>query len=88
VTTEMTSSLAPGAVLAAARRFFVGTNRLADAWIESESEAHIAFCTFRGNLSIAAFADPAHDTLTRVRVSTLREEGLVPRLVAYLRHEA
>jgi hypothetical protein len=84
MTTETTSSLSPEAVLSAAREFFVGPARMADAWVESESDQHISFCTFRGNLSIAAVSDP-DSSGSRVRVTTLREEGLVPRLTTYLK---
>lgn len=84
MTTEIASSLSPKDALAAARAFFVGTDRVADAWIETESDTHITFCTFRGNLSIAAFADSETAGVTRIRVTTLREEGMVPRLMTYL----
>ncbi|WP_419941626.1 hypothetical protein [Candidatus Palauibacter sp.] len=84
MTTETASALAPGDVLAAARDFFLGANRMADAWIDTESDTHITFCTFRGNLSVAAFADPQAPDATRVRVTTLREEGIVPRLLTYI----
>ena len=84
MTTETASAMAPGEVLAAARDFFLGADRMADAWIDTESDTHITFCTFRGNLSIAAFADPEAAGATRVRVTTLREEGIVPRLLAHL----
>lgn len=84
MTTETESALAPADVLAAAREFFLGDARMGDAWVDTESDTHIAFCTFRGNLSIAAFPDPEAADATRVRVTTLREEGIVPRLLAYL----
>ncbi|WP_423929534.1 hypothetical protein [Candidatus Palauibacter sp.] len=84
MTTETASALAPGDVLAAARDFFLGANRMADAWIDTESDTHITFCTFRGNLAVAAFADPQAPDATRVRVTTLREEGIVPRLLTYI----
>ena len=84
MTTETSNELAPAEVLAAARDFFLGDDRLADAWVDTESDTHISFCTFRGNLSIAAFPDPGVGGGTRVRVTTLREEGIVPRLLAYL----
>lgn len=82
MTSETTTPVAPARVLDAARRFFTGTDRFADAWIDTESESHISFGTFRGNLAVAAFADPEDPGRTRVRVTTLREEGLVPRLLA------
>ncbi|MYA33389.1 MAG: hypothetical protein F4164_03385 [Gemmatimonadales bacterium] len=84
MTTETVSALAPADVLAATRDFFIGDDRMVDAWVDTESNTHIAFCTFRGNLSVAAFPDPAAPAGTRVRVTTLREEGIVPRLLAYL----
>jgi len=85
MTTETTARIDPGAVLDAVRDFFIGPDRMADAWIESESDSHISFCTFRGNLSIAAVARPDGEAGSRVRITTLRDEGLVPRLVTYLR---
>ncbi|MDX1395640.1 MAG: hypothetical protein R3195_14755 [Gemmatimonadota bacterium] len=84
MTREMTAPVAPADVLRAARDFFTGPGRMADAWIDSESDSHISFCTFRGNLAVGATPDPDAPGRSRVRVSTLREEGLVPRLVAYL----
>lgn len=84
MTTETASALAPADVLAATRDFFLGDDRMVDAWVDTESDTHIAFCTFRGNLSVAAFPDPAGPGGTRVRVTTLREEGIVPRLLAHL----
>lgn len=84
MTTETTTAIAPGAVLQAAKEFFTGPRRVADAWIDSESDSHLSFCTFRGNLSVSAVPDPEETGGSRVRISTLRDEGLVPRLVAYL----
>jgi len=84
MTIETTSASSPEDVLRAARDFFHGPHRVADAWIDSESEYHLSLCTFRGNLSIAAVRDPADPAVTRVRVSTLRYEGVVPRLMTVL----
>ena len=84
MTTETTAPMAPADVLRATRDFFTGPARMADAWIESESDSHVSFCTFRGNLAVAATPDPDAPGRSRVRVSTLREEGLVPRLITYL----
>ena len=84
MTIETTSSLSPQDVIHAAREFFLGPHRMANAWIESESESHLGFCTFRGNLCIGVARDPDDAALTRVRVTTLREEGMVPRLITYL----
>lgn len=84
MTTEIASPLSPSEVLASARTFFLGEFRMADGWIETESDAHITFCTFRGNLSVAAYRDAEAPDETRIRVTTLREEGIVPRLMAHL----
>ena len=84
MTSETITSARPARVLDAARRFFTGTGRYADAWIEDESDTHVAFGTFRGSLAVAAFADPEDPERTRIRVTTLRDEGLVPRLLTYL----
>ena len=84
MTTEIESSLPPTDVLELTRSFFLGKDSMANAWIETESESHIAFCTFRGHLSVAAFPDPELSGKTKVRVTTLREEGIVPRLVAQI----
>ncbi len=84
MTTEILSRLSPEAALEAARSFFVGPDRMADAWIEGESATHLTLGTFRGNLSIGAFPDPEGSGRTRIRVTTLREEGIVPRLLKHL----
>ena len=84
MTTETTIPKSGEAVLRAARDFFLGPDRMADAWIESESDSHLAFCTFRGNLALGVSPDPEDPGRTRVRVTTLREEGLVPRLMTFL----
>jgi hypothetical protein len=84
VTTETTSDLTPEQALRAARDFFLGPGSEPTAWLETESDTHLSLCTFRGNLAIAVFEDPAVPTRTRVRITTLREEGLVPRLIAHL----
>lgn len=82
---EITSRLSPETVLEATKGFFTGPNAYASAWLETESESHLGFGTFRGNLAVAAFPDPEGEARTRIRISTLREEGVVPRLLTYLR---
>ncbi len=84
VTTETTSDLTPEQALQAARDFFLGPGAEPAAWLETESGRHLSLCTFRGNLAVAVFEDPEVPTRTRVRITTLREEGLVPRLIAHL----
>lgn len=85
MTMETTTSLPPQRVLEAVKEFFLGDEPFHSAWLVSESETHLSFATFRGNLAVAAFPDPRGEAPTRVRVSTLREEGAVPRLLTYLR---
>lgn len=85
MTTETTTILSPTDVLQAVKRFFMGEDAYHSAWLERESETHLSFGTFRGNIAVAAFPDPEQDGRTRVRVSTLREEHAVPRLMTYLR---
>lgn len=85
MTTETTTSLPPDEVLSAVRHFFMGSDSLHSAWLETESDTHVSFATFRGNLAVAAYPDPLDEAPTRVRISTLREESAVGRLVTYLR---
>lgn len=85
MTTETTTSLTPPDVLEAVKRFFMGEDAYHTAWLERESETHLSFGTFRGNIAVAAFPDPEQEGRTKVRVSTLREEHAVPRLMTYLR---
>ena len=85
MTTETTTPLAPEEVLSEVRRFFMGADSLHSAWLETERDTHLSFGTFRGNLAVAAFRDPLDEAPTRVRISTLREESAVGRLVTYLR---
>ncbi len=82
---EVASELSPEEVLQATRAFFMGPDAYESAWLETESDAHLSFGTFRGNLAVAAFPDPEEEAPTRIRISTLREEGIVPRLLTYLR---
>lgn len=82
---EITSARSPTEVLVATKAFFSGPEAYESAWLETEGEGHATFGTFRGNLAVAAFPDPEAEGRTRVRISSLREEGIVPRLVTYLR---
>lgn len=84
MTVETTTRLAPAKVLQATREFFLGDNSLYPAWLEGESDSHMSFGTFRGRLIVAAFPDSDDPAVTRIRISTLREEGAAPRLLTYL----
>ena len=85
MTAETTTTLSAAEVLQAAKHFFLDDASLHSACLEVESGSHLSFSTFRGNLVVAAFPDPEREAPTRIRISTLREEGAVPRLLMYLR---
>ncbi len=83
MTVEREVHLTPRDTIAAAKGFFLSSDRMGSAWIESESDSHLVLGTFRGNLAIAALS-AGSESRSRVRVSTLREEGIVPRLLTHL----
>ncbi|MEE9207157.1 MAG: hypothetical protein V3U67_02095 [Gemmatimonadota bacterium] len=80
---EITTKLEPAAVLDRARQFFSEAGSICSASLAEESESHLTFTTFRSRLAIAAFPDPGgHET--RVRVSTLRPDATVGKLLAFV----
>ena len=82
MTNHTTVAASPAEALAAAREFFeagAGTR----AWVEDESDTHISAATFRGNIAVAVRPGP-DGAGSAVRVTTLREEGIVPRLLAHM----
>ena len=81
---EVTTKLEPAAVLERARQFFSDAG---SASLAEESESHLTFATFRSRLAIAAYPDPDGPD-TRVRVSTLRPDAVVGKLLAFLRSDA
>lgn len=83
MTTETTSRLSPEEVLTAVKRFFLGDDPVHHAWLESETNRSLTFGTFRGNLAVAVVGREGDGT--RVRITTLRYDGAVPRLVTFLR---
>ena len=84
---EVTTKLEPAAVLDRARQFFSEAGSIYSASLAEESESHLTFTTFRSRLAIAAYPDPdGHET--RVRVSTLRPDAAVGKLLAFVRSDA
>ncbi len=82
MTHETTTTLSPAEVLAEAREFFTGRHPICPASIESESDRHITFNTFRSRITVAAFPDPGDEGATRVRASTLREDAVAARFLS------
>ncbi|MEN8143601.1 MAG: hypothetical protein ABFS14_01500 [Gemmatimonadota bacterium] len=80
---EVTTKLEPAAVLDRARQFFLGAGSIHAASLSEESESHLTFTTFRDRLAIAAYPDPGGHG-TRVRVSTLRPNQAVGKLLAFV----
>ncbi len=85
MTNEARTTLPAAAVLAAAKRFFTGSEAIHPARIEAESQTHVSFATFRSNVLVSAFPDPEREGMTRVRASTLRDEAAVGKFLTYLR---
>lgn len=84
MTSETTTSRAPGEVLDLAREFFTGRNAVYEASVSEESDTHVTFATFRSRIAVGAFPDPGDEDRTRVRVSTLREYAAADRFLTFL----
>jgi len=85
MTREVTTPLTPEEAVRRAKEFFCGDQAVVSASLEEESDRHAVFNTFRSRIVVAAFPDPEREGTTRVRASTLREDGVVGRLLTYLR---
>ncbi|MFO7588864.1 MAG: hypothetical protein R6X22_12480 [Gemmatimonadota bacterium] len=81
--TETVSALSPERVIEEAKRFFTGGQAVLPAQIVDESDRHLTVSTFRSRVAVSAFPDP-EGAGTRVRVSTLRRNDAVGKLVALL----
>lgn len=88
MTIETTTPLSPAEVLVHAREFFTARDSLHTASIETESDSHITFNTFRSRIAVSAFADPEEEDSTRVRVTTLREDATAAKFITYVRTAA
>jgi hypothetical protein len=85
MTLETTTSIDPERVLKKAREFFTGDESVYSAWLESESDTHLTFGTFRSKIAVSAFPDPEGEAPTRVRVSTLRVDDSIGKFMTYIR---
>jgi hypothetical protein len=81
--TETVSALAPERVIEEAKRFFTEEQAVLPAQIVDEGDRHLTVSTFRSRVAVSAFPDP-DGAGTRVRVSTLRRNDAVGKLVALL----
>ncbi|MDT8435353.1 MAG: hypothetical protein RRA92_01235 [Gemmatimonadota bacterium] len=80
---EIVSGLTPAQVVDEAKRFFTGEGSLHAASIVEESETSLTVSTFRSRIALAAFPDPEGNG-TRVRISTLRSNDAIGKLLTYL----
>lgn len=75
--------MSPERTIDAARRFFTDSDAVHPATIVEEGDNHLTVATFRSRLAISAFPDPEGQG-TRVRVSTLRRNDAVGKLLTLL----
>jgi len=80
---ETLTGMSPERTIDAARRFFTDSGAVFPATIVDEGENHLTGATFRSRLAISAFPDPEGKG-TRVRVSTLRRNDAVGKLLTLL----
>jgi hypothetical protein len=80
---ETLTAMSPERTIAAARRFFTDSDATLPATIVDQGENHLTVATFRSRLAISAFPDP-DGRGTRVRVSTLRRNDAVGKLLTLL----
>lgn len=81
--TETVSALSPERVIEEAKRFFTAEQAVLPAQVVDEGDRHLTVGTFRSRVAVSAFPDP-EGAGTRVRVSTLRSNDAVGKLVALL----
>lgn len=80
---ETLTGMSPERTIELARRFFTDSGATLPATIVDEGKSHLTVATFRSRLAIAAFPDP-DGRGTRVRVSTLRRNDAVGKLLTLL----
>ena len=85
MTREIRVDLPPPDVLARAKRFFAGPESGYAGSIDGEGDGFVRFRTFRGTIAVSARREGEGDSLTRVRVSTLRAHPSVPLFLTWLR---
>ena len=80
---ETLTTMSPERTIDEAKRFFTDAGSMLPATIVNEGENHLTVATFRSRLSISAWPDP-EGRGTRVRVSTLRRNDAVGKLLTLL----
>ena len=80
---ETLTAMSPERTIDEAKRFFTDSGAILPATIVDEGENHLTVATFRSRLAISAWPDPDGGG-TRVRVSTLRRNDAVGKLLTLL----
>jgi hypothetical protein len=80
---ETLTAMSPERTIEAAKRFFTDSGATLPATIVDQGDHHLTVATFRSRLAISAFPDP-DGRGTRVRVSTLRRNDAVGKLLTLL----
>ena len=81
--TETLTALPPEQAIERARSFFSDAGAALPATVIESGENHLTVATFRSRLAITAYPDP-DGRGTRVRVSTLRNNDAVGKLLTLL----
>lgn len=80
---ETLTALHPHAVIEQAKQFFTDANSPLPATVVEEGETSLTVETFRSTVAVSAFEDP-DGRGTRVRVSTLRRNDALGKLLTLL----
>jgi hypothetical protein len=80
---ETLTTLDPQAAIEQAKRFFTDADSPLPATVVEEDEASLTVETFRSRVAVSAFEDP-DGRGTRVRVSTLRRNDALGKLLTLL----
>ncbi|MEJ2546705.1 MAG: hypothetical protein P8125_02700 [Gemmatimonadota bacterium] len=83
---ETITALDPEAAIGVAKRFFTDPQSPLPATVVEQGEDHLAVETFRSTVAVSAFPDPEGQG-TRVRVSTLRRNDALGKLLTLLATE-
>ncbi|MEJ2483193.1 MAG: hypothetical protein P8049_08795 [Gemmatimonadota bacterium] len=83
---ETITALDPQAAIGVAKRFFTDPQSPLSATVVEQGEDHLAVETFRSTVAVSAFPDPDGKG-TRVRVSTLRRNDALGKLLTLLATE-
>jgi len=80
---ETLTAMSPEQTIEEAKRFFTDSDATLPATIVEQGGNHLTVAAFRSRLAISAFPDP-DGRGTRVRVSTLRRNDAVGKLLTLL----